>query len=278
LADEHGSGEVPAGRVILDLIIRHQPRERTMSKPGGANAVGRSALVGIGLAVLIAVAGCAASGGSGAPAGSAGQPGVTGSSQPASPVRADPAPCVTFGCQPGPAQQLTGGYSVRLWLSKPPSDGQFAADRSTPVLELGRDGQHVSWWVGRLGFGWSASVRCLATAAEPHCVVLAAAGAHAGSAEVVFLRDGALIGPAQASVVFDSGAPTAADLDHDGLLDVLGVENDYQPDYAQGHNYFTSYRLAGDALHQTGCLLKATADQPRPATLLTGACPNVQPG
>jgi hypothetical protein len=229
------------------------------------------ARIGVGLAVLLMLSGCAAGGGSGAgTARSTGQPS-------ASPVRAVPAPCAAYGCRPGPAQPLTNGYAVRLWLSPVPT-GQADTDRATPVLELSRDGQHVGWWVSRLGFGWSASVRCLATPAEPNCVVLANAGAHAGSAEVVFLRAGALVGSAQASVVFDSGDPTAADLDHDGLLDVLGVDSDYQPSYAQGHNYFTSYRLSGEALHRTGCRLRASAGQPWPTTLLTGTCPKVPQG
>jgi hypothetical protein len=229
----------------------------------------RLALIGAGLAVLLTLAGCASRGSVGA--------GQASQSRSASPVRAVPAPCAPYGCSPGPDQPLTGGYTVRLWLSQPPADGQIAADRATPVLELSRDGQHVGWWVSRLGFGWSAGVRCLATSAEPNCVVLANTGAHAGSAEVVFLRDGALIGSARASVVFDSGDPIATDLDHDGLLDVLGVDNDYTPSYALGHNYFTSYRLSGEALHRTGCRLKTAAGQPWPTTLLTGPCPRLQP-
>jgi hypothetical protein len=226
-------------------------------------------LIGAGLVLLLALAGCASRSNIGA-----GQPSPSRS---ATAVRAVSAPCAVYGCRPGPEQPLTDGYAVRLWLSPAPVDGQLTADRATPVLELSRDGQHIDWWVSRLGFGWSASVRCLATPAEPNCVVLSDAGAHAGSAEVVVLRDGALVGSAQASVVFDSGAPAAADLDHDGLLDVLGVDSDYQPSYALGHNYFASYRLSGNALHRTGCLLKTTATQQWPTTLLTGPCPQVQP-
>jgi hypothetical protein len=225
------------------------------------------------LVLLTALAGCASSRGGSRPAAGP---------KPASSTKPTPspaAPCAPFGCQPGAAQQLTGGYSVRLWLSQPPSAGSsIDAQRSTPVVELSRNGQHVSWWVGRLGFGWAATLRCLATASEPNCVVLAEVGAHAGSAEVVLLHAGALVAPARASVVFDSGVPSAADFDHDGLLDVVGVENDYQPDYAQGHNYFTTYRLSGDALHQTGCLLQTAARQQPPNALLTGRCPVVSPG
>ncbi|MEO6703979.1 MAG: hypothetical protein ABI140_12125 [Jatrophihabitantaceae bacterium] len=238
--------------------------------------VGTASVLLAGLLAVLLVAGCA----TGARIG--GQVRVS-SSNPGSataPLPVD-APCASFGCRPGAAQQLVDGYSVRLWLSQPPSSGSPDAERSTPVLELSRDGKHLSWWTGRLGYGWAATVRCLATVAEPNCAVLAEVGAHAGSAELVLLRDGALVAPPQASAVFDSGVPTAADLDHDGLLDLVGVENDYQPDYANGHNFWVSYRLVGgpaSALHQTGCRPVAQLSEPAPTVLLTGRCPVVAQG
>lgn len=188
------------------------------------------------------------------------------------------APCRSFGCSPQQAQRLNDEYSVRLWLSEQPSATDSQALRSTPVLELLKDGQHVGWWVGRLGFGWAASVKCLPTPTQPNCVVLAAMGAHAGSAEVVLLQQAKLVSPATASVLFDSGTPVAADLDHDGLLDVVGVENDYQPDYANGHNFWATYRLTGTQLHRTGCSPLGAAGQPAPTVLLTGPCPVVAQG
>jgi hypothetical protein len=230
---------------------------------------------GIAVAVLagLLLAGCAPSSRSGkAPASAA------STASPAGPAAPVAAPCASYGCQPEASQLLTAGYSVRLWRSAQPSSSDPAAERSTPVLELSRDGQHLSWWIGRLGYGWAASLRCLATAAEPNCVVVAEVGAHAGSAEVVLLRAGALVAPAQASAVFDSGAPTAADLDDDGLLDLLGVENDYQPNFATGHNYWVSYRLVGAALRQTGCRPVSSPPRPAPTTLLTGHCPVVAQG
>ena len=187
------------------------------------------------------------------------------SAQPAStPV---PVPCAAHRCTPQAALQLTGGYSVRLWSYPAPA----VPDAATPVVELLAGGQHVSWWIGRLGFGWAATLSCLATAGNPNCVVTSAVGAHAGSAETLLLRAGALTSPAAASVTFDSSQPTAADLDGDGLLDVVGMENDYQPDYAHGHNYWATYRQAGSALHRTGCA--PVVGRARPAALLTGRCP-----
>jgi hypothetical protein len=98
-------------------------------------------------------------------------------------------------------------------------------------------------------------------------------GSHAGIAELVLLRTGALVSPARASVSFDGGRPMAADLDRDGWLDVFGTENDYQPNYATGKNYWATYRFADGNLLRTGCALRRTAAEPPPNRLLTGACP-----
>lgn len=219
-------------------------------------AVVRVALV----ALLLAVASCA-SGQHPAPSPPAVQP-----------VAPPPAPCAGQGCTPGTPIPLTGGYSVRLWSFPTPT----VTSSATPVVELSHDGQHAGWWVGRLGFGWAAKLTCLA-GSTPNCMVTSALGAHAGSAETLFLRNGALVSPPRASVVFDSSAPTAADLDSDGLLDVAGMENDYKPNYALGHNYWATYRQSGAALHRTGCSPATGVPQP-PTVLLHGPCPTVSQG
>jgi hypothetical protein len=209
------------------------------------------------LVLTLLATGCASERRSGSPAPSSMKPATK-------PV---PVPCAAHRCTPQPAIQLTDGYSVRLWSYPAPA----VPDAATPVVELLSGGQHVSWWIGRLGFGWAATLTCAATAGHPNCVVTSAVGAHAGSAETLLLRDGKLASPAAASVTFDSSQPTAADLDRDGLLDVVGMENDYTPDYAHGHNFWATYRQAAAALHRTGC---APAVSPaRPTTLLTGRCP-----
>ncbi|HTZ43248.1 MAG TPA: hypothetical protein VMB79_05245 [Jatrophihabitans sp.] len=224
------------------------------------SSLGRVAAV---LAGLLLVAGCA----------SQQHPAPAPSTVPA--ARQPTAPCAALHCAPGPTEPLTGGYAVRLWSEPQPT----GATSATPVVELLRGGQHAGWWTGRLGFGWSATLTCLATPAEPNCVVTSALGAHAGSAETLLLRGGALASPATASVVFDSSAPTAADLDGDGRLDVTGMENDYKPNYAQGHNYWATYRLSGSALHRTGCTpVAGGAAAVPPHALLHGPCPVVPQG
>lgn len=227
--------------------------------------IGRVLALAAGLSLL---AGCAAS--------SKPVVAVPAQARDAAPVKAVLAPCAAFDCTAGAVQQLGGGYSVRLWSAAPPSATDSQALRSTPVLELLHGGQHSSWWTGRIGYGWGSSLRCLATAGAPNCVVLAQAGAHAGVAEVALLAaDGVLTSPATASVIFDSGTPVAADLDHDGRLDVIGIENDYLPDFASGHNYWTTYRLNGSSLKQTGC---TPVSKTVPTALLTGRCPKLASG
>ncbi|MFL6164171.1 MAG: hypothetical protein ACJ74U_18370 [Jatrophihabitantaceae bacterium] len=197
-----------------------------------------------------------------------------GGSTPASTMKAaNPpvsVPCAARRCTPAATITLTDGYSVRLWTYPAPA----VSDSATPVVELLANGQHRGWWTGRLGFGWAAKLVCLATAGNPNCVVSSALGAHAGSAEVLVLRSGTLVSSAAASVIFDSSQPSAADLDADGLLDVIGMENDYRPDYAHGHNYWATYRQSAGVLHRTGCAL-STAGTAVPTRLLTGACPVV---
>jgi hypothetical protein len=94
---------------------------------------------------------------------------------------------------------------------------------------------------------------------------------------MVVLRSGALVGPARTRVVFDSGAPYAADLDGDGYLDVVGSDSDYQPSYATGHNFWATYRFGADALIETGCAPRPSRAAPRPDQLLFGPCPS-RPG
>ncbi|HEX8082631.1 MAG TPA: hypothetical protein VF557_20655 [Jatrophihabitans sp.] len=237
-------------------------------------------LLGSALVVSVALAGCAGSGkqadapaagnkttSSSAPAPGSTSPGpATGSSD---------APCRQWSCTPGQPVRLGDGYSVRLWSSAAPTTALKQPDLSTPVLQLLHEDQHRQWWVGRAGFGWTAKLDCLPAAGKAiaHCAVLAEVGSHAGTAELVLLRSGALDSPAQAGVTFDGGRPLAADFDHDGWLDVLGTENDYQPNYASGRNYWATYRLVDGSLQRTGCLPRRTAAEAPPERLLTGECP-----
>jgi hypothetical protein len=202
--------------------------------------------------------------------GSTGQPAATAAS-------AESAPCARWSCRPGNPIPLGSGFSVRLWLSPTPDGTDSTSLSRTPVVELLHDSLHVQWWIATMGFAWAANLTCLASEPEPNCVVTSSEGAHAGSAEMVLLRSGALVSPARTRVVFDSGAPYAGDLDGDGYLDVLGSDNDYLPNYATGHNFWATYRFHADALTETGCAPRPSGPEPQPDHLLFGPCPS-RPG
>lgn len=189
------------------------------------------------------------------------------------------APCDASSCRPQQTVRLAGGDELRLWLSTDKQDY-----RSRPVVELVSDGASVQSWASPQGDGWNGRLTCLTGTAgaddsaaaagpgdaPPNCVLTGSAGMHASIAELLLVRDGRLIHPAGAEVVADSPGVRAADLDHDGFLDVIATTNDYTPNYAQGHNYWQTFRYAGGGFELTGC---ARQPGPVPSQLLTGTCP-----
>ncbi|HEY7048264.1 MAG TPA: hypothetical protein VH373_13685 [Jatrophihabitantaceae bacterium] len=214
-----------------------------------------------GAALLLGLTACSSSTPSGRSA-----PGTTTPTTPAGAT--SPVPCQSTGCQARQTLPLAAGYQVVLWLS--PDQQNF---RTRPVVELRHNGAAVGWWTSPKGDGWSGQLTCSTSAAEPNCVLTDTAGMHAGVAEVVLLSGGRLVHPAGAEATSDSGLMHAADLDGDGYLDVVGATNDYQPNYAQGHNYWQTFRYAEGQLVVTGCQLQV--DTPRPTRLLAGPCPPI---
>lgn len=221
-------------------------------------------LLAVLLASLVLLAGCASS--SRVPAGVGSPSSAASASQPAP-------PCARLSCRPGAVVALTGGYGVRLWQVSGSDGTSSAVLSSTPVLELVRSGAHQQWWPASMGFAWTASLTCLSSGPEPNCAVMASEGAHAGSAELVVLRGGRLVASPEARVVFDSGAPHAVDLDHDGYLDIIGVDNDYRPNFAAGHNFWATYRFHDSVLTETGCAPQLTRAASPPTQFLHGPCP-----
>lgn len=222
-------------------------------------------LLAVLLAATVLLAGCAS-----APR----VPAADGSAPGSSPAAGEPAaPCARFSCWPGGLVALTGGYGVRLWRPPAPVGSSAAVMSSTPVLELLRGGVHQQWWSASMGFAWTAGLTCLSSGPEPNCAVIAVEGAHAGSAELVVLRGGRLVASPEARVVFDSGAPRAVDLDHDGYLDIIGVDNDYRPSFAAGHNFWATYRFHDNALTEIGCEPQPTRAASPPRQFLHGPCP-----
>jgi hypothetical protein len=180
-----------------------------------------------------------------------------------------PAACRQWSCQPRQTVQLPAGYQVRLWLSA--DQRNF---RSRPVVELLHDGMAAQYWVSPKGDGWNGSLTCLTGDAGANCVLIDTLGIHSNVGEVVLVQDGRLIHPVDAEVMTDSVGMRAADLDGDGDLDIIGVTNDYQPNYAQGHNYWQTFRYGGGLLTETGCALQRPG-APAPTQLLSGACPTM---
>jgi hypothetical protein len=188
-------------------------------------------------------------------------------SAPAQSPNAQPAACRQWSCQPRQTVQLPNGYQVRLWLSS--DQLNF---RSRPVLELLHEGVPTQVWVSPQGDGWNGSLTCLGGGLDVNCVLIDTAGMHANVGEVVLVQDGRLVHPVGAEVTTDSVGMRAADLDGDGALDIIGVTNDYQPNFAQGHNYWQTFRYDGGQFTVTGCALQRPG-VPAPTQLLKGTCP-----
>lgn len=194
---------------------------------------------------------------------------ATGTPSSGSGLRPVPPPphCRAWRCRDRQAATLAPGWTVRLWLS-----GARLNYRSRPVVELLHERVAVQWWVAPQGDGWNGSLTCMSGAPEPNCDLIDSLGMHAAVAEMLILRNGRLVHPARAEAITNSVGMRAADLNGDGYLDVIGISNDYQPDFAQGHDYWQTFRYHDGQLTVTGCARKSRHALP-PTRLLTGSCP-----
>ncbi len=208
----------------------------------------------------------------------AGPAGTTTGSQPAthpggtiSKPRAVPPPriCHEWGCRARQTVKLTHGYAVTLWLG----DDQLNY-RSRPVIELLDRGVGVQWWISPQGDGWNGSLSCRTSGPEPNCDLIDSLGMHAEVAEMVILRAGRLAHPAGAQAITNSVGMRPADLNGDGYLDVIGISNDYRPNFARGNNYWQTFGYRDGRLVVTGCALQHR-NAPAPTHPLAGACPPV---
>jgi hypothetical protein len=180
-----------------------------------------------------------------------------------------PANCMTWGCTKAQSVDLGNGYAISLWHA-----GKSGDMRTDPVVELTDRGVSVQWLLWSRGYGWSGSLKCSSAAAEPSCIITDGAGVHSAAAQLVILRSGKLVFPAKAYVIADLPTITVRDLDDDGDLDVVALDSDYTPNFAEGHLYWRTYRNAAGQLLSTGCVRRNSPAEPAPITLLTGACPH----
>ncbi len=183
---------------------------------------------------------------------------------------AKPAKCATWGCTKAQTVDLGNGYAISLWRTGKPGD--FTTE---PVIELTRGGVSVQWSLWPRGYGWAASLQCNAGAAEPNCMLTDGAGVHSAAAQMVILRAGKLVLPAKAYVVADLPTIAVTDLDDNGYLDIVALDSDYTPNFAQGHLFWRTFRYADDELVSTGCTPRRSSSEAAPTVLLTGACPRL---
>jgi len=179
-----------------------------------------------------------------------------------------PAKCASWGCRKARTTDLGAGYAVTLWHA-----GKVGDYRAKPVVELSHDGVAVQWWLWPRGHGWDAAIECSVQAPEPNCMLSAGDGVHSGVAQLLILRHGRLDAPPRASVIADLPALTVRDLDADGYLDVVAIDSDYTPNFAQGHLFWNTFRFAGGQLMSTGCAARTSPTEPAPAHPLDGICP-----
>ena len=187
--------------------------------------------------------------------------GNTAASPSASAPAALPQQCVTGTCTKAQTVSLGGGYAISLWHA-----GTLGDFRTKPVVGLSHDGVAVQWWLWPAGDGWSGALSCHAQ----QCVLTDGDGAHSAVAQVMLLRDGRLVAPARAAVVADLPTVLPRDLDGDGDLDVVALDSDYTPNFAEGHQFWNTYRFNGYELTSTGCMPKTG---PPPTHLATQPCP-----
>jgi len=163
-----------------------------------------------------------------------------------------------------------GGYLVAAFSAPNAANGLGAS-----VMMLARDEVPVYWRAingetpGELlckvaSGGAGGTVR--------NCVMVDYVGAHAATARSMIVSADEL--DFGTTVGTDTPGLHAADLDHDLLVDVYGLNNNYKPDYASGHVQWQTWRRSADGatLTDTGCGPLAASAPPPPTTFLTGSC------
>jgi hypothetical protein len=160
---------------------------------------------------------------------------------------------------------LGGGFTIVLHGNVSAYGGVGAA-----IIEFRQGGTPTYW---RVFEGDTPSeMACDVAGPVRNCVVIDYVGAHAATAYPIVLVDqGLWVGE---PVGTDTPGLHAGDLDGDNRIDVYGLQNNYEPDYATGKVAWQTWQRStdGTAFRSTGCGPFVRRARPTPTAFLTGAC------
>jgi hypothetical protein len=105
-----------------------------------------------------------------------------------------------------------------------------------------------------------------------HCLLPASIGAHSAVMTVASVSRAGDLDLVTDKIGVDSPILNAQDLDGDSINEIVGVINDCQPACANGHDFWTAYKLAGPGYIEIGCAPYDRKARP-PAKLSPAACP-----
>lgn len=183
----------------------------------------------------------------------------------AAPVAMQPPPqCPNATCSELATASLGNGF-VALLRSGQSSNGGLAAS----VLELTLNGIAVDWHA--VNDETPAHLTCIGGAAG-NCVVVDQVGAHGADATVWRLALNSQKLTSAAKVEADTPSMAGRDLNGDGFVDVIGLQNNYTPDYATGKVQWQTWLFDGKTLSSTGCTPLSVSPPPRPTAAVTGPC------
>jgi hypothetical protein len=109
-----------------------------------------------------------------------------------------------------------------------------------------------------------------------HCFVVAGAGAHGGVLNVVAVGAAGRLSDVSQSGELSTDTPqvSARDLDGDGIDELLGLQNDYLPSYAEGTVYWLVWAWHGARYALTGCRKAQRGEQAPNGPLSPASCPS----
>jgi hypothetical protein len=184
-------------------------------------------------------------------------------SSPADVAVPPPAQCPPGQCAVAGTGDLGNGYLAVLRSGRPTSNG-FGSS----IVELTHHGVAVYWHV--TDDEAPGSIACKGGVTLPNCIVVDYLGAHASNATVWALSGGTL--HKGATVTVDSPGADGRNLNGDDFVDAIGLQNDYNPDYATGHVQWQTWVSDGHHLTSTGCTALSATAPPRPTAPATGTC------